>query len=110
MPPAVDLTGEKPRPSANIARDPEEGAIESGAIDFSEYPPPTEEEKHSLLRVSAPVPWLTFVLCFVEMAERASYYGVQGVFNNYMEFPLPPGGPGTGAVAKGDPNGTAGAL
>ncbi|CAK7232385.1 peptide transporter ptr2 [Sporothrix curviconia] len=49
-------------------------------------------------------------LCFVEMAERASYYGVKAAFNNYLQFPLPVGGPGTGAINPKNPNGHAGAL
>lgn len=46
----------------------------------------------------------------VEMAERASYYGVKAAFNNYMQFPLPEGGPGTGAIDPSKPNSHAGAL
>lgn len=46
----------------------------------------------------------------VEMAERASYYGVKAAFNNYMQFPLPEGGPGTGAIDRSKPNSHAGAL
>lgn len=44
------------------------------------------------------------------MAERASYYGVKAAFNNYMQFPLPEGGPGTGAIDPSKPNSHAGAL
>ena len=44
------------------------------------------------------------------MAERASYYGVRAAFNNYMQFPLPAGGPGTGAIDPSKPNSHAGAL
>ncbi|EMC98976.1 hypothetical protein BAUCODRAFT_120266 [Baudoinia panamericana UAMH 10762] len=52
------------------------------------------------------------MLCIVEFAERASYYGVQTIFANFMQFPLPPGGSGSGAVpntAEGREE-TAGAL
>lgn len=44
------------------------------------------------------------------MAERASFYGVKAVFNNYIQFPLPEGGPGTGAIDPSKPNSHAGAL
>lgn len=53
---------------------------------------------------------MAWSLCFVELAERASYYGVKAVFNNYIQFPLPEGGPGTGAINPNNPNGHAGAL
>ena len=40
-------------------------------------------------------------MCFIELAERASYYGSTGPFNNFINNPLPVGGNGAGAVAKG---------
>jgi hypothetical protein len=46
----------------------------------------------------------------VELVERASYWGTGAVTSNYMQFPLPKGGNGTGAVPKSNPNGHAGAL
>ena len=71
------------------------------------------------------------MLCIVEFAERASYYGVQvspaydasfttsghaadtrelqTVFSNFMQYPLPDGGNGAGAPARGTQD-TAGAL
>lgn len=54
-------------------------------------------------------PASAFILCWVEFAERASYYGVQTVFANFMQFPLPKGGNGAGAPPKGSEE-TAGAL
>lgn len=56
-----------------------------------EFPSPTEEESQTLRKVAATLPLVTFSLCFVEFAERASYYGAQTVFNNFIEFPLPAG-------------------
>ncbi len=53
---------------------------------------------------------MSYILCVAELAERASYFGASTVLNNFMQFPLPKGGNGTGAVAKGDKNGHAGAL
>jgi proton-dependent oligopeptide transporter, POT family len=41
--------------------------------DIGEFP--TEEELHSLRRVSDKVPWKAFALAFVELCERFSYYG-----------------------------------
>jgi POT family proton-dependent oligopeptide transporter len=71
---------------------------------------PTEEEKTTLRRVAGTIPWISWVLCVAEVAERASYYGATQVFNDYMQFPLPEGGNGSGAVPKDNPNGHAGAL
>ncbi|KAI1652276.1 PTR2-domain-containing protein [Daldinia loculata] len=79
-------------------------------IDYEAYPPPTEEERRTLRKVNDSIPLAAWSLCFVELAERASYYGVKAVFNNYMQFPLPAGGPGTGAIDKSKPNSHAGAL
>ncbi|KAI8668624.1 hypothetical protein NCS57_00674100 [Fusarium keratoplasticum] len=75
-----------------------------------EYPAPSPEEQHTLRKVAGRIPWSSYLLCIVELAERASFYGVKTVFNNFMQFPLPKGGNGAGAVAKNDPNGHAGAL
>jgi dipeptide/tripeptide permease len=71
---------------------------------------PTVEEQSTLRKVSDKLPYASFVLCIVELAERASFYGVKTVFNNFMQFPLPEGGDGSGAVPKDKPNGHAGAL
>ncbi|KAK4684848.1 hypothetical protein P7C73_g5312, partial [Tremellales sp. Uapishka_1] len=62
---------------------------------------PSEEELISLRRIAAPMPWIAILMCFVEFAERASYYGSSGPFNNFINNPLPDGGNGAGAVPKG---------
>ncbi|KAI1457882.1 PTR2-domain-containing protein [Annulohypoxylon moriforme] len=82
----------------------------SSGIDYEAYPPPTEEERKTLRKVFDSIPLAAWSLCFVELAERASYYGVKAVFNNFMQFPLPEGGPGTGAIDRSKPNSHAGAL
>jgi dipeptide/tripeptide permease len=71
---------------------------------------PTEEEKRTLRKVAGSIPAVAYWLCAVEFAERASYYGVQPLFNNFVKNKLPPNGNGWGAPAKGDVNGKAGAL
>lgn len=81
-----------------------------GAVADSDYVLPTEEERSTLRKISDTIPYVSYVLCVVEIAERASYYGVKTVFNNFMQFPLPEGGNGSGAVPKSNPNGHAGAL
>lgn len=70
---------------------------------------PTEEERHHLRRIPGTVPYIAYALCFVELAERASYYGVQPLIGNFVNRKLPVGGNGYGAPAKGTQD-TAGAL
>ncbi|TGJ81343.1 hypothetical protein E0Z10_g7417 [Xylaria hypoxylon] len=82
----------------------------SQVVDLEAYPPPTEEERKTLRKVFDTVPWTAWTLCLVEASERASYYGVKAVFNNFLQFPLPEGGNGAGAVDPNKPNGHAGAL
>jgi len=55
---------------------------------------------------------VALAMCAIEFAERASYYGTSGPFNNFINNPLPIGGNGAGAVAHGDAglNQSAGAL
>ncbi|KAF2967506.1 hypothetical protein GQX73_g6059 [Xylaria multiplex] len=82
----------------------------SQVVDLEAYPPPTDEERKTLRKVSDTIPWTAWTLCLVEASERASYYGVKAVFNNYLQFPLPEGGDGTGAINPNKPNSHAGAL
>nr|GAT56475.1 PTR2-domain-containing protein [Mycena chlorophos] len=71
--------------------------------------PPTDEERATLRFVSGPIPWSAYLICLVEFAERASYYGCTGVFGNFIQRPLPRNGNGAGAPPKGTQE-TAGAL
>jgi dipeptide/tripeptide permease len=72
--------------------------------------PPTEEEKHSLRKVAGRIPTIAYWICAVEFAERASYYGVQPLFGNFVKNKLPPGGNGAGSPARSDTHRNAGAL
>ncbi|KAF2669276.1 PTR2-domain-containing protein [Microthyrium microscopicum] len=65
---------------------------------------PTEEEARTLRKISGRVPWIAFILCVVEFAERASYYGASQVFSNFMQWPLPREGNGAGAPARNPSN------
>jgi dipeptide/tripeptide permease len=72
---------------------------------------PTEEEKHTLRKVAGKIPPIAYWLCAVEFAERASYYGVQPLFGNFVRNPLPVGDKGNGwGAVRNDPDGHAGAL
>ena len=70
---------------------------------------PTDEEKLTLRKIPGHVPKVAFLICVIEFAERASWYGVIQVFGNYVRAPLPAGGNGAGAPKKGTQD-TAGAL
>lgn len=75
-----------------------------------DYPgKPTEEELATLRRVPGKVPTVAYFLCAIEFCERASYYGCQGLFSNFVNRPLPEGGNGWGATKAGT-NQTPGAL
>ncbi|QKX58072.1 uncharacterized protein TRUGW13939_05193 [Talaromyces rugulosus] len=93
------------------AQDTEKGlsAAVTSASDDSEYPSPTQEEKTTLRKVPGNLNMIAYALCLVEFAERASYYGSQTLFSNFVEFGLPKGGNGAGAPPKGTQE-TAGAL
>ncbi|WWC88341.1 uncharacterized protein L201_003251 [Kwoniella dendrophila CBS 6074] len=64
-------------------------------------PAPTALQLKSLRHVSGKIPWTAYAIALVELAERASYYGVGGLFPNFVQRPLPAGGPGTGAPPRG---------
>ena len=80
-------------PSENkIGYDVEVVADQNGHIlTDDEHPLPTNEELSTLRKIPDSIPMSAYALCLVEFAERASYYGVQNVFSNFMEYPLPKG-------------------
>ena len=79
------------------------------AIDEDYEGKPTPEELTTLRRVPGSLPFVAYLICAVEFCERASYYGVTGLINNFVNRPLPKGGNGWGAPARGTQQ-TAGAL
>ncbi|KAI8931709.1 hypothetical protein NX059_011354 [Plenodomus lindquistii] len=70
---------------------------------------PTEEELKTLRRVAGPMPKVAYLICAVEFAERASYYGCSQLISNFVNRPMPEGGNGWGAPPRGTQE-TAGAL
>jgi hypothetical protein len=64
---------------------------DDASLDDSLYPSPTKTEALTLRKVAGNIPWVTWLLCLVEFAERASYYGAKQVFANFMQRPLPKG-------------------
>ena len=68
-----------------------ESEVNESPVEEEKYSPPTEAEGKTLRRIAARLPLVSFSLCFVEFAERASYYGAKTVFSNFIQFPLPEG-------------------
>lgn len=68
---------------------------------------PTEEELHTLRRVSGKIKWAMYTIAFIELCERFSYYGSSVLYTNFVGQRLPAGS-NTGAPS--DPDGQAGAL
>ena len=50
--------------------------------DGSEYP--TEEEIKTLKHIPYSLPTRAYLVCIIELCERFCYYGVSGLFNNYI--------------------------
>lgn len=93
----MEITGALPvsEPSSSPVKDPKglqelEREVSPDTTD-DEYPLPTADESQTLRRVAGSLPLVSFSLCLVEFAERASYYGAKTVFSNFIEFPLPKG-------------------
>lgn len=84
-------------------------SVREDGLDHNGEPYPTEEDYATLRKVAVRMPNSAYLLCFMEFAERASYYGVTQVFSNFVRAPLPAGGNGAGAPARGTQD-TAGAL
>lgn len=61
---------------------------------------PTPEEKISLRHVAENLPVSAWLVAVVELCERFAYYGMQGLFQNYINLPLD-GSEGRGALGMG---------
>jgi dipeptide/tripeptide permease len=96
-------------PSRHSSADSHPPLYNKNVLDTDYEGKPTEEEFATLRRVAGRVPPVAYLLCAVEFCERASYYGCQGLFSNFVNRPLPEGGNGYGAPPKGTQK-TPGAL
>ncbi|KAF9259273.1 peptide transporter PTR2A [Marasmius fiardii PR-910] len=99
----AEVKNEKENHNLTVSSSKDEPELD-GIHDGLEFP--TEEEMLTLRRVADNVPWNSYLIAFVEMAERFSYYGTSVVFTNFIQWPLPPGSR-TGA---GGLDGQSGAL
>ncbi|KAF2801839.1 PTR2-domain-containing protein [Mytilinidion resinicola] len=66
---------------------------------------PSEEEKRTLRHIGDPLPKAAFLVAIVELCERFTYYGIQGLFQNYVQRPLD-GSLGRGALGMGQKGAT----
>lgn len=75
-------------------------ADEKAMADTPDGGEPTEIEKKSLRHIAENLPLSAWLVAIVELSERFTYYGMQGLFQNYVERPLD-GSEGTGALGMG---------
>lgn len=61
---------------------------------------PTDEEKATLRHVAENLPISAWLVAVVELCERFTYYGMSGLFQNYVNNPLD-GSQGRGALGMG---------
>ncbi|THH01943.1 hypothetical protein EW026_g848 [Hermanssonia centrifuga] len=64
---------------------------------------PSDDERYTLRRVADAVPWNAYLIAFVELCERFSYYGTTVVFTNFIQQPLPKGSRTGSSGATGQP-------
>jgi hypothetical protein len=85
------------------------GSVDEKGVYHSEEPidgmtadddEPTEHEKETLRHVAENLPLAAWLVAIVELCERFTYYGVQGLFQNYVQRPLD-GSLGRGALGLG---------
>ncbi|KZV74184.1 PTR2-domain-containing protein [Peniophora sp. CONT] len=87
-------------PTLNSATSADKEVLPDGLI------APTEEELETLRHIAGHVNWSTYLIAFVEMAERFSYYGSTIVLVNFIQQPRPH----NSSTGAGGPDGQSGAL
>lgn len=85
-------------------------AYSSLSDDLDGYEKPTEEEMHTLRRVSGKIKWAAFSVALCELAERFSYYGSSVLYTNFVVQQLPPGSTTGAGLGQGQTGGQSGAL
>lgn len=71
---------------------------------------PSSSDLLILRKIPDQIPVAAFSIVVIELCERFAYYGLSGVFQNYLQHPLPPNGNGAGAPASMSDPAPAGAL
>ncbi|KAI5301955.1 hypothetical protein KEM56_001189 [Ascosphaera pollenicola] len=84
-----------------VHEDPKYGVdAEAGeGIETPDGEEPTDYEKRTLVHIGERLPISAFLVAIVELCERFTYYGMQGLFQNYVQRPLD--GPERGALGMG---------
>lgn len=75
-------------------------ADEKAPIDTPDGDEPTEQETKALRHVAENLPISAWLVAVVELCERFTYYGMSGLFQNYVNNPLD-GSQGRGALGLG---------
>ncbi|KAF7722241.1 peptide transporter ptr2 [Apophysomyces ossiformis] len=75
----------------------------------NDHPEPTPEEWKTLREVADRIPYSAYLVILIEFCERFTYYGLNGPFQNYIQFPAPPSYPAgqPGALGRGQVTATA---
>lgn len=56
------------------------------SVDTPDGEEPSEREKRTLRRIGENLPASAFLIAVVELTERFTYYGAQGLFQNYISY------------------------
>ncbi|EAW10971.1 peptide MFS transporter [Aspergillus clavatus NRRL 1] len=75
-------------------------SVEKALADTPDGEEPTEEESKNLRHVAENLPVSAWLVAVVELSERFTYYGMSGLFQNYVNNPLD-GSQGRGALGLG---------
>ncbi|GIK04271.1 hypothetical protein Aspvir_008350 [Aspergillus viridinutans] len=75
-------------------------AVEKASLDTPDGEEPTAEEAKNLRHIAENLPVSAWLVAIVELCERFTYYGMSGLFQNYVNNPLD-GSKGRGALGLG---------
>ncbi|KAH1443569.1 hypothetical protein KXW42_007402 [Aspergillus fumigatus] len=75
-------------------------AVEKAPLETPDGEEPTAEEAKNLRHVAENLPVSAWLVAIVELCERFTYYGMSGLFQNYVNNPLD-GSKGRGALGMG---------
>ncbi|BCS23213.1 peptide MFS transporter [Aspergillus puulaauensis] len=95
------LAGDNPITTAPvIEKDQIVGQSEKALAETPDGEEPNDEENRTLRHVAENLPISAWLVAFVELCERFTYYGMSGMFQNYVQRPLD-GSEGRGALGMG---------
>ncbi|GFF42687.1 peptide transporter PTR2 [Aspergillus udagawae] len=75
-------------------------AVEKASLETPDGEEPTAEEAKNLRHIAENLPVSAWLVAIVELCERFTYYGMSGLFQNYVNNPLD-GSKGRGALGLG---------